>query len=200
MQETQVQSLGWEDLLEKEMVSHSSILAWKIPWMEEPGKLKSMGSQRVRHDWATSLSLYVIFTTNNPLSLVPFLIEFLLENGLKISVVKSIRFYLLLFFFLLIVSAFGLLSQLGGKESICQCRRRERCGFEWKWQPTPVFLPGKSHGQRSLADYSPWGLKESDRTEQLTDWWHLWIHASYHGVVVWSSPTQYYTNILCSGC
>ena len=50
MQETQVQSLGREDPLEKEMVTHSSILAWKIPWMEEPGRLQSMGSQRVRHD------------------------------------------------------------------------------------------------------------------------------------------------------
>ena len=48
MQETQVQSLGREDPLEKEMVTHSSILAWKIPWMEEPGRLQSMGSQRVR--------------------------------------------------------------------------------------------------------------------------------------------------------
>ena len=50
MQETRVQSLGQEDLLEKEMATHSSILAWKIPWAEEPGKLQSMGSQRVRHD------------------------------------------------------------------------------------------------------------------------------------------------------
>ena len=49
MQETQVQSLGWEDPLEKEMAPHSSILAWKIPWTEEPGGLQSMGSQRVRH-------------------------------------------------------------------------------------------------------------------------------------------------------
>ena len=43
MQETRVQSLGWEDLLEKEMATHSSILAWKIPWAEEPGGLQSMG-------------------------------------------------------------------------------------------------------------------------------------------------------------
>ena len=56
MQETQVQSLGWEDPLEKEMATHSSTLAWKIPWTEEPGGLQSMGSQRVRHGWATSLS------------------------------------------------------------------------------------------------------------------------------------------------
>ena len=51
----QVCSLGREDLLEKEMAAHSSILAWKIPWTEEPGRLQSMGSQRVGHDWATSL-------------------------------------------------------------------------------------------------------------------------------------------------
>ena len=46
----QVQSLSWEDPLEKEMATHFSILAWKIPWTEEPGGLRSMGSQRVRHD------------------------------------------------------------------------------------------------------------------------------------------------------
>ena len=50
MQETWVQSLGWEDLLEKEMATHSSILAWKIPWTEEPGRQQSMGSQRVGYD------------------------------------------------------------------------------------------------------------------------------------------------------
>ena len=54
MRETWVQSLGREDPLEKEMATHSSTLAWKIPWMEEPGRLQSMVSQRVRHDWATS--------------------------------------------------------------------------------------------------------------------------------------------------
>ena len=50
MRETRVQSLGWEDPLEKEMATHSSILAWKIPWIEEPGGLQSTGSRRVRHD------------------------------------------------------------------------------------------------------------------------------------------------------
>ena len=50
MQETQIQSLGWEDPLEKEVVTCSSILAWKIPWTEEPGGLQLKGSQRVRHD------------------------------------------------------------------------------------------------------------------------------------------------------
>ena len=50
VQETQVRSLGWEDPLEKAMAPHSSTLAWKIPWMEEPGRLQSMGSLRVGHD------------------------------------------------------------------------------------------------------------------------------------------------------
>ena len=53
MQETWVRSLGWEDPLEKEMVTHSSILAWKIPWTTEPSRLQSIESQRVTHDWAT---------------------------------------------------------------------------------------------------------------------------------------------------
>ena len=57
MRETRARSLGWEDPLEKEMVTHSSILAWRIPWMKMPGRLQSTGSQRVRHDWATSLTL-----------------------------------------------------------------------------------------------------------------------------------------------
>ena len=56
VRKTRFQSLGWEDVLEKEMAIHSNILAWKIPWTEEPGRLQSMGSQRVGHDWATSLN------------------------------------------------------------------------------------------------------------------------------------------------
>ena len=72
---------------------------------------------------------------------------------------------------------YSFLHVLSGKESACQCRRFRRCGFNpwvgkipWrrKWQPTPVFLPEKSHGQRSLASYSPWDLKESDMNEQLS--------------------------------
>ena len=60
MQETQVRFLDREDPLEKEMTTHSSTLAWKIPWTEKSGRLQSMGSQRVGHDWATSLSLMVL--------------------------------------------------------------------------------------------------------------------------------------------
>ena len=63
MQETQVWSLGWDDLLEKEMATHSSTLAWKIPLMEEPGGLQFVGSQKVGHDQVTSLffSLVQVF-------------------------------------------------------------------------------------------------------------------------------------------
>ena len=60
MRETRVQPLGQEDLLEKEMATHSSILAWKIPWMEESGRLQSMGSQTVGHNRVTSLSLALL--------------------------------------------------------------------------------------------------------------------------------------------
>ena len=58
MQETQVWSLDQEDLLEKEVATCSSILAWRIPWTEEPGDPQSMGSQRIGHDWETSTSLH----------------------------------------------------------------------------------------------------------------------------------------------
>ena len=57
MQETWVRSLGQEDPLEKGQATHSSTLAWKIPWREEPGKLQSMGLPRVGHNWEASLSL-----------------------------------------------------------------------------------------------------------------------------------------------
>ena len=62
MQETWVRSLSWEDSLEKEMATHFSTLAWKIPWTEECGRLQSMGSQRVRQDWTTFTSLQKDYT------------------------------------------------------------------------------------------------------------------------------------------
>ena len=135
MQETWVWSLGQEDCLEKEMATHSSTLAWKIPWTKEPGRLQSMGSQRIRHDWVTSLH----FTTAS-------------EKGLP--------------------------QWLSGKESACSAgdtgdadlipgSERERR----KWQSSPVFLPKKSHGQRSLVSYSPWSHKESDVTNTFPFTW-----------------------------
>ena len=81
------------------MATHSSTLAWKIPWMEEPARLQSMGPLRVGHNLATSLSLFTFM----------------------------------------------------------HWRR--------KWQPTPVFLPGESQGQKSLVGFRLWGRTESDTTE-----------------------------------
>ena len=69
MQETWVQALGREDPLEKEMATHSSILAWRIPWTVEPGGLQSTGSQRVRHNRATSLT-HPLVQCYKPLSIV----------------------------------------------------------------------------------------------------------------------------------
>ena len=68
LRETQIRSLGREDPLEMEMAAHSSILAWKIPWTEKPGRLQSTGSQWVGHDWVTSLSFlsheHLLFTSH----------------------------------------------------------------------------------------------------------------------------------------
>ena len=72
MRETWVWSLGWEFPLEKEMATHSSTLTWKIPWTEEPGRLQSMGSQRVGHDWATSLHFSFSSGTSQPRDRIQF--------------------------------------------------------------------------------------------------------------------------------
>ena len=93
----------------------------------------------------------------------------------------------------------GLLRWHSDKESACQCRRCKRLWFDpwvgkihWrrKWQPIPVFLLGKFHGQRSLAVYSPWGCKESDTTEQLSTytrhyWIQLWFCKTFNFKYAW---------------
>ena len=79
----------------------------------------------------------------------------------------------------------GFLGGSDGKESTCNADRPrpdswvEKVLWRKEWQPTPVFLPGKSHGQRSLVRYSPWGRKELDTTEQLTLSLFLNVHGSY---------------------
>ena len=86
---------------------------------------------------------------------------------------------------------------LSGQESTCQCRRHKRHQFNpwvrkipWKrkWQPTPVFLPGKSHGQKSLVDYSSWGHKESDMTEQLST--NPCFPTAMQSWSLWQRPTK----------
>ena len=116
MQEARVQFLGWEDPLEKEMAIHSSTLAWKIPWTEEPGRLQSMGSQS-----RTRLSDFT-FTFINQRTCLP--VQKTQETLVFYPWVREIPW------------------------------RR-------KWQPTPVSLPEKSHGQRSLVGYTVHGDAKS---------------------------------------
>ena len=117
--------------LEREMAPHSSVLAWRIPRMGEPGGLPSMGSRRVGHDC----------------------------SDLAAAAARDV---------------WSFPCGTSGKEPACQCRRHKRSGFDtwvgkipWRraWQPTPVFLPGESHGQRSLVGCSPLVRKELDKTE-----------------------------------
>ena len=133
VQETWVWSLGWEDPLEKEMATHSSILVWKISWTEELGGLQSMGSQRVRHDWVINTYLLYLLLCN----------EYVWRASLVVQMVKNLP-------------------------AVQETQVRK---IPWRREqlPTPVFLPGEFHGQKSLeGSYSPWGHKESDTTEQLT--------------------------------
>ena len=117
MQETQVWFLGQEDPLEKEMATYSSTLAWKIPWTEDPGRLQFMGSQRVEHDWETSLSLSLLFKSI-------FLVSFPRWLSGKESSCQFMRH-----------------RRCGFDPWVRKIPRRR------KWQPTSVFFPGESHGQ-----------------------------------------------------
>ena len=113
MWETSVQSLGREDPLEKEMVTHSSILAWEIPWMEEPGGLQFMGSQRVGHDWATSLTHSLTHSlTQSSLTILPHNHLVPLQILLCLSVVV---------FSYLVCFLIYLLSSLRARTTSCSC-------------------------------------------------------------------------------
>ena len=125
MQETWVRSLGWEDLLEKEMVSHSSILVWEIPWTKEPGGLQSMGLQRGRHNWATNTWAQQIKNINSLMA--KFLLNVVLHKN-------SCNMGCNIFF----LGTPGLtlcqwevkrLASNGFQESTCQCRGHKRQSF-----------------------------------------------------------------------
>ena len=96
-------------------------------------------------------------------------------QGTEILQTSSVTRISKFFFFKLLYISFGYPGGCNGKELTCQCKKCKRCKFDlwvmkipWrrKWQPTPVFLPGESHGQRSLMGNSPWGCKELDTTER----------------------------------
>ena len=153
MWETWVQFLGQEDPLEKEMATHPSILAWRIQWTEEPGGLQSTGSQRVRHDWQTSLSTYPQIASNYSSVPEKAMAPHSSTPAWKIPWTE----------------------EPGGLQSMGSLR----VGHDWatslslftfmhwrrKWQPTPLFLPGESQGRGSLASCCLWGRTESDTTE-----------------------------------
>ena len=143
MQENWVWSLCWEDPLENGTATHSSLLAWRIPWTDDCGRLQSTGSQRVRHGWAT----FTFALQADSLPSAP--------PG-KSYIISYVNWWL-------------------RWQRIClQCRRPRfdpwvrKIPWRRKWQPTPAFLPGESHGERRLGGYSPWGHKESDMAQQLT--------------------------------
>ena len=97
IQEIWIQFLGQEDLLEKQMATCFSILAWKIPWMEEPGRLQSMGLQRVRHDWVISPHF---ISSYNTLDIVSHSIILLKLPCWRIFITKNLLFLEFLTFFL----------------------------------------------------------------------------------------------------
>ena len=161
MKETRVQSLDQEEPLEKEMATHSSILAWKIPWTEEPGGLQSTGSKGVRHDWAHRHNL----TQKSPR--VKFYMPFTLKSTKLKCAFSGISSGMRL-------NHWTSQMALVVKNPPANAGDIKRCGFNpWvgknprrtAWKPTPVFLPRESRGQWSLAGYSSQGLKESDTTE-----------------------------------
>ena len=159
-QEMWVWSLGREDPLEKEMATHSSILAWRIPWMEEPGGLQSTGSQRVGHDWATtSIHFTSILKEINP--------EYSVDDETPILWPPESNNWLIR------------KSPDAGKD----------WGQEEKWTAEDEMVGwhywlnghdfekalGIGDGQGSLGCCSPWGCKESNVTEQLNNNYHLSI-------------------------
>ena len=155
MQETQeacVRSLSWEDPLEKEMSTHCSILAWKIPWTEEPGRLEFMGSQRIRHDWATEHICTIPKVFLNSWD-KPYLVTII---NFEVCVEKAMAPH-----------SSTLAWKIHGWRSLgrLQSIGLLRVGHDWatslslftfmhwrrKWQPTPVFLPGESQERGSLV-------------------------------------------------
>ena len=163
------------------MALHSSPLAWKIPWMEEPGRLQSMGSLRVGHDSATSLSLFTFMHWRRKWQPTPVILPEESQGwgslvGCRLwgrteldttEVTQQQQQQMKLkyqnFHGTLGRKLFERFRAIG----IIAWTYIKICSPTWrrKWQPTPAFLPGKSQGRRNLVGYSPWDHKELDMTE-----------------------------------
>ena len=161
--------LNWCLLLfisEKAMAPHSSTLAWKIPWTEEPCRLQSMGSQRVGHNWATSLSLFTFMHWRKKWQPIPV---FLLGESQGRGSLLGCHLWCrrvghdwsnLAAAVIYMGSPGGtvvknLPANAGDIRDEGLIPGSGRFPRRRAWQPTPVFLPGESHGQRSLTGYSP---------------------------------------------
>ena len=162
----------WEREMEKGMIPHSSTLAWKIPWTEEPGGLQSMGSLGVRHDWATSLSLFTFVHWRRKWQPTPVFLpgESQGRGGVAQSRTRLKR-----------LSSSSSSSRENGASQVVQWQRiclptREiRCDswvgkilWNRKWLPTPVFLPGKFYG-KGAWQVTVHGVSESDTIKQKHD-------------------------------
>ena len=163
------------------MAPHSSTLAWKIPRTEEPGGLQFIGSLRVGHDWATLLSLFTFMHWRRKWQPTPV---FLPGESQRWGSLVGCRPWghtesdmterLTLFSLFMLIY---------------------RCAqiYPWRrqWHPTPVLLPGKSHGWRSLVGCSPWGRWESDTTD-FTFTFHFHAlekeMATHSSVLAWRFP------------
>ena len=161
------------------MAPHSSTLAWKIPWMEEPGALQSMGLLRVGHTERLHFHFSLSCTgegNGNPLQCS--CLENPRDGGAWWAAVSGVaqsqtRLKRLSSSSSSMISM-GFPAGSSGKEPTCQCRGYKRCRFDpwvgkihWRrtWQPTPPFWPGESLGQRSLVGCSSWSHKEWDTSE-----------------------------------
>ena len=182
MQKTQIWCLGREDPLKVEMATHSSILAWRILWTEEPGGLQSMGSQKVGHDWATFIGgcsrkikdlaivsqpaggcdrsehALSVFLTSNPHLHLPGLLQ-----GMRTSLLACSLRGVEIQVWIVVQSQkrpnredMDVLCLLSNIVKNLQLRFNPWFGnIPWRreWQPTPVFLPGESHGQKDSLIY-----------------------------------------------
>ena len=142
----------YDIILEKAMAPHSSTLAWKIPWMEEPGGLQCMGSRRVKPDWTWLWILheFTVYLTcvperaMAPHSSIPAWKIPWTEEPCGLHSMGSLRV---------------------GDNWVTSLSLFTFMHWRRKWQPTPVFLPGESQGWGSLVGCCLWGHTESDMTE-----------------------------------
>ena len=157
VRETQVWSLGQEDPLEKEIATHSCILVWKIPWMEEPGQLQSMESQRIRHDWATNTFILNIFVQ----LLLNQIKEIYKEEIYKIVTESKDNFKTILLYSLLKGSS---VAQSGKKKKsgVHAHRINTMCG--WVYRKVTVCTPRRG-SQKKPNTWTPWSC-----TSSLLNW------------------------------